>query len=251
MRSRRPGSNVGEETETTPEPPPGQGEDASPSPHPPPQPPPQPHPHARRDAFLRRGLKFAGLLILVYYLLPKKVFGVPVYWAIPLGAAIVLVVEVARVTGVLPIPALRAYEHHRPAGYVYWGAALALLVAFFPESFAVSALIAASVADVIAGELRRGWKMSGGRSRAIGVFLPFTAVAGALLFWLSPEGAVLSLLLGATGAVLAAAVEGRVMGWLDDDLLMPILPALLWIGLVAVLPGATPLGFHLPWMSRG
>ncbi|MDE1820674.1 MAG: hypothetical protein KGJ23_14030 [Euryarchaeota archaeon] len=207
--------------------------------------------HALRERLLRRGLKFAGLLILVYYLLPKKIFGVPVYWSIPLGAAVVLVVEVARLSGLLPIPALRDYERGRPAGYVYWGASLAILVAFFPESFAVAALVASSVADVLAGELRRTGKLDPVRARILGAYWPFALVALPLLAALSPEGALFSALLALAGAVPAALIEGRIMGALDDDLLMPLLAALVWVGLVSVLPGAVPLGFHLPWLSRG
>ncbi len=210
--------------------------------------PPRPTPFER---LLRRGLKFGGLLILVYYWLPKKVFGVPVYWAIPLGAAIVAAVEVARLTGALRVPALRHYEGRRPAGYVYWGASLAILVAFFPEPFAIAALAAASVADVLAGELRSTWKLTPDRARWWGSFWPFVLVSLPLLLWLSPEGAFTSSLLALSGAALAAAVEGRRMGALDDDLLMPLLPALLWLAIVTVMPGAVPLGFHLPWLSRG
>lgn len=219
-----------------------QGEEGSPSP---------PAGPTTSERLLRRGLKFGGLLILVYYWLPKKIFGVPVYWAIPLGAAIVAAVEVARLTGALRIPALRHYEHRRPAGYVYWGASLAILVAFFPEPFAVSALVAASVADVLAGELRMTWHLAPDRARWWGSFWPFALVSLPLLLWLSPEGAFTSSLLALCGAAVAAAVEGRRMGALDDDLLMPLLPALLWLAIVLVMPGAVPLGFHLPWLSRG
>lgn len=207
-------------------------------------------PPSLRDRLLRRGLKLAGLAAFAYYLLPRKVLGQPVYWAFPLGAAIVVAVELARLAFHLEIPAIRPYERRRPAAYVYWSAALGLLIAFFPEGVAIAALAAAAVADILVGELRTTGTLSGPRTRPVG-FLAYLCVAAPLLAGLGTEPWALALLLGAFGAVLAILVEGHRFPSLDDDLLMPLVPALTWLALTWVVPGAVPLAFHWPWLSRG
>lgn len=203
-------------------------------------------PRPRRDRLVRRGLKLACLVVLVYYLLPPKVSGVPVYWAFALGAGLIVLIELARFTRALRLPALRSYEEARLAGYVYWAAALALLVAFFPEGVAVAALVAAAIADVVAGELRgAGHAPSRVRLLTLGLF---AVPACALLVALLPGEPIAFLLAaGAAGSVVAALVEGRRWPGLDDDLLMPLAPALVWVGLSVVVPGAHAFGLHWPW----
>jgi dolichol kinase len=210
-------------------------------------PPPRP---SLRDRIIRRGLKLAGLAVLVYYDLPKKIFGVPVYWAFVLGAAVIVLIEIARLTRAVRLPAVRPYEEWRPAGYVYWGAGLAALVAFFPEGVAITALVVSAVVDTLAGELRGG-RIPPARVRAI-TLVAFGALSGLLLAFFLPQEPLTFLGAAAIlGGVLAAGVEGRHWSALDDDLLLPLLPALAWLGCSLVIPGAVALGFHLPWLARG
>jgi dolichol kinase len=187
--------------------------------------------------------------VLGYYLLPSHFYWVPAWWAIPLGALVLATLEGARLRLGFSLPTLRARERPRVASYVYWGAALAVLVAFFPEDVAVAALLAGALLDIAASASRaRGSDRP--RGRAVGATI-FLLVSLGLFLTLGTEPADVTALMAVVGAGLGGLVEGRRWPGLDDDLLVPLLPALAWIALSHVVPGAVPLGFHLPWVSRG
>ena len=242
---QREGDGRGDRDATTPRP--GRGGTAHPDARAPAPGSPGP---TRTERAIRRGLKLAGLGVLAYYALPAKIFGVRVEWSFVLGAGVVALVELARLTRAVRLPAVRAYEERRPAGYVYWALALAVLVAFFPEGIAVSALVAAAVTDILAGELRT-LGLAPARVR-VGTVVLFATLAGLLSAPMLPQEPLLPRLLAAVaGGLVAAAVEGRRWSALDDDLLLPLLPALLWMALFLLVPGSRPLAFHLPWSQRG
>lgn len=227
-------------------------------------------PADRRTRLLRYAIKLAALAVLVYYVLPAKVLGQPVYLAFPLGALLVGGLEAARLRWGFSLPTLREYERGRVASYVYWAASLGLLVAFFPQVLAVAALLAAAVADVGASTWRAA-ATSASRNVRYPTFVLFWATSLPLLAFLpsSPlmahgvEGSlVAALVLAPVGALAAALVEGTRWPGFDDDLLMPLVPALVWVAMSQVgwalfsavpslLPWALPpMGFHLPWLSR-
>lgn len=210
---------------------------------------PQVAPEGPPRLALRWTIKLAGLLVLVYYALPPKVLGVPVYWAFPLAALLVVLIEVSRFLVGFSLPTLRDYERERVASYVYWAASLALLVAFFPEGLAVAALFAAALSDIAASGVRRA---GGGRAASkLATWALYGAIAATVLLVLGAEPAAAAAVLAVAAGLVAALVEGIRWPGLDDDLLMPLVPALVVLGLSHVVPGSVPLTFHLPWLSRG
>ncbi len=179
----------------------------------------------------RRAVHASGAAFIGYYLIPMTGAGALVRLALPLSlAAVAILIETLRLTGQLPrhlVLGLRRYESHRPASYAYFAVAAGILLLATPQSIAVPCIVGAALLDPVVGEARN---RDHGRLGA--------GLAGALataLFLLVGWSLPVSLL---AGAVLLA---GERLGnrAIDDDFLMPMLPALALIVLAAI--GAAPI----------
>jgi hypothetical protein len=191
----------------------------------------------------------AGVVCLVYYLLPTTLFGAPVWWVLLIAPLLLAIFEVLRLTFGWRLPGLRPHERRRPASYVAWGAGLVLLVAFFPEAVAVPCVLGAAFVDPLLGVLRAAPRSL----RWVNPWLPwgaYVALAAPIFESLAHAPGTVALFLAGTAAAVAIVAERPNLAWLDDDLLMPLVPALLWVPLTWVVPGAEALAFHLPW-QRG
>ena len=178
------------------------------------------------DRWRRRVFHGAGAFVLVYLVLPAGVFVVlPKEAVLLLALAAVVVLEILRLGRGLRLPTIRSYEARRPASYVFYAIALVVAVLLFPVPIATAVVLGTAIVDPIAGGLR-----GSERGKRLTPWLPFavyTVLAGPALalvgHWPWAWAAGLAVLAGA----VAVAVERWRFRWLDDDLTMTVVPALL------------------------
>jgi dolichol kinase len=182
--------------------------------------------------WFRRVFHTFASCFLVFYLLPDEPWIDLVKLVVPVSILIVVgVIEYRRLDGLLDRQyffGLRSYEHHRPASYFYFGVGLILLLLLFPQQIAVPCILCACFIDPAIGEFRYRF------SRRSAYVLGFVLSASIFLVtWhqAQPWVGLVVCLLGASGVVLGERVKLR---WLDDDLLIQLVPALflflLWQG---------------------
>lgn len=195
------------------------------------------------DRAWRRLLHVAGAVVLLYYLVPPLLPGVP-NWAIALAVlAALLVLEALRLTGHLELPTIRPYEHGRVGSYAYFAVAMVGAVLLLPRPIAVVVVLGTAVVDPIAGELR----LARGESFAATAvpLAVYALIAGLTLHALTawPVGVVAGSALAS--AALAVAVERRKPGAVDDDLAMTAVPGVV-LALVSLALGGPALAAGLP-----
>jgi hypothetical protein len=181
------------------------------------------------DRAWRRIMHSLGAAVLVYYLFPNDFFVIAPKVDILLAVlAVVIVLEVLRHTAGLQLPTLRPYELHRVASFVFFSLALVLAILLFPLPIAAAVVLGTSIVDPILGELRHEHA-----SPVVAVGIPLGAY-GLLAFiglvavggW--PAGP--SALLAAAAAPLAIASEWPKSAWVDDDLVMTLVPGVFLYG---------------------
>ena len=186
-------------------------------------------PEAAGDVVWRRLVHASGALILVYYLFPVDFFVVlPKEDVLLLALAAGFVLEVLRLRAGVELPAIRAYELRRPASYLFYAVGLVIAVLLFPEGIAAAVVLGTALVDPLAGELRsdprfRRWSLAGPLGAYVALAATSLAVVGR---W--PLGFAVAL--GVAAAVAAVGVERWRFRWLDDDLTMTVVPALLLLG---------------------
>jgi dolichol kinase len=189
---------------------------------------------AAGDVLWRRLIHATGALVLVYYLLPDRFFVVlPKVDILLLALAAAAGLEVLRLGFGAELPTIRGYEARRPASYLYYAVALVAAIALFPEPIAVAVILGTAFVDPLAGAFRglEGARRSG-PVVAGAVYAALAATAFAVVGrWPWADVAALALL----GAAVAVPVERWRFRWLDDDLTMTVVPALVLLGAVAAL----------------
>ncbi len=185
---------------------------------------------ADRNRFWRRTIHVAGALVLLYFVIPGNFGYLP--WPSATTVTILLLLEAAlilellRQFGRIKVPLTRPYEEGRIAAYTWYAISLSIAILVFPEAIAVGVVLGVAIVDPLIGELRlRG-------ARPAYPYVPF-AVYLALVFssLLGVGNWRLTVALPAAfaAAVLAIAAERPRLRFLDDDLLMTLVPAtFLW-----------------------
>ena len=189
----------------------------------------------RGDRIWRRTLHVVGAIALVYYALPTDFFVIaPKVYVLLAALAAVYVVEGLRHAAGLELPTIRPYEQGRVGSFAIFGTAIVVAILFFPLAIACAVVLGTAVADPVAGELRRD-----PRYRRVDAVAPFAVYSVLAFVGLAPLGGwpllpSVGLALGA-GAV-AVAVERPKVWWVDDDLVMTLVPALALyaVGVVAL-----------------
>ena len=188
------------------------------------------------DRAWRRIMHALGATVVVYYVIPTQFFVIAPKADFLLALlAIVFLLEVLRHTVGLELPTVRPYEAHRVGSYVFYSLALVIAVLVFPEPVGAAVALGTAIVDPIAGELRQRRQPT---SVAVGVplvaywLLAFTGLAG-VGRW--PIG--LAAGLAALAAPIGVAAERPKWPWLDDDLVMTVVPALFLYGAGVLLLG--------------
>jgi len=187
------------------------------------------------DRVWRRLMHGLGGAVVVYYVIPTNFFLIASKEEILLTLlAIVIVLEALRHTVGLELPTVRPYEAHRVGSYVFYSVALVIAVLVFPEPVGAAVALGTALVDPIVGELRQRRQPT---AVTVGVplvayfLLAFTGLAG-LGHW----PVALSAGLAAVAAPIGVAAERPKWPWMDDDLVMTVLPALfLYVAGVVVL----------------
>jgi hypothetical protein len=166
-----------------------------------------------------------GAGVLAYYAFPDNFFVIVPKVDVLLGAlAAMLVLEVLRHAAGLEIPTIRAYEARRVASFVFFSLALVIAVLAFPLPIAAAVVLGTAIVDPIAGELRQ---QRASPLFSVGIplgaygLLAFTGLA-AVGGWPAGDAA----LLAAATAPIAIAAEWPKYPWVDDDLVMTIVPGI-------------------------
>lgn len=198
--------------------------------------------------WFRRVFHTFAASFLIYYILPNE------QWIntskIVISIAIVLFVaglEYRRIKGKIRgehFFGLRTYEKKRPAGYLYFGVALLLLLLFFPQQIAIPCILCACFADPIIGEIRD--RLGKKQAYLVGFFV---CMFFFLINWHTAElWIILSIsMLGAIAAIIGEAGNFRI---LDDDFMIQMLPAfmilIIWQGLIIFGINILPTKIILP-----
>lgn len=191
------------------------------------------------DRVYRRLLHCLGALILLYFALPHRLVGAFTSEDLLfVGFGLVVVLECLRWVAGVELPTIRPYEKKRIASYTYYAVALLAAVLLFPLPVALVVVLGTAFVDPLIGELR-----ASSRWRSSYPWIPGAVYvllgAGALIsvtHW-SPFAAVLAAGIAAPVALLA---ERPKIPYLDDDLVMTLIPALVLLGLTHVAPAIFP-----------
>jgi len=198
---------------------------------------------------LRRLSHLALGAIIVVYLFPERIYGLPRGFYIVLFFTILpLTIEYFRIKRGVVFTGLREHEKSRVASYAWFCQGVVISILFFPQQIAAPAIVAAAAADPLMGEVRRlsrgsallaGFLLSAAVFFLYGYSLPLSALSGALV--------VLGELLEVRGVVRlreeALGGEGAGLPFKTDDdfttVLVPVvLLALLYHFLPNLFPGA-------------
>ena len=188
----------------------------------------------------RRAIHAFSAIFLVYYIFPD------VYWitvtkkcVVVLTVAVFAVFEVMRIRKLIKnhkIFGLREYEENRFGSYLYFGIGAAILLLFFPQQIAIPSILGAAFVDPAIGELRsKTGKMT---AYTVGFtlslfFFSFTWLTAPFPF------SFIAPVIGAFGAVVGEIKKFR---WVDDDLLIQLIPAVL-LGILYLLTGLLGVAF--------
>ncbi|HEC81424.1 MAG TPA: dolichol kinase [Thermoplasmatales archaeon] len=180
----------------------------------------------------RRAVHAFSATFLLYYLLPD------VYWLTFIKRCVVVflvvvftVFEVMRIRKLVrnhKVFGLRDYEENRFGSYLYFGVGAAVLLLVFPQQIAVPSILCAAFVDPVVGELR----VMVGEKKAyiLGFLLSFFFFS--FTWFMAPfPFLIVAPVLGALGAVVGEMKKFR---WVDDDLLIQLIPATL-LGVLYVL----------------
>jgi len=181
------------------------------------------------DRAWRRIMHTFGATVLVYYAIPNDFFVIAPKAVILLAAlAAMFLLEGLRHAAGLELPTIRPYEVHRVASFVFFSSALVIAVLLFPLPIAAAIVLGTALVDPIAGELR-----SQHASPLLAVGIPLAAYGLLAFVGLAAIGgwpAGDSALLAAAAAPLAVVAELPKYPWVDDDLVMTVVPGLFLYG---------------------
>ncbi len=180
------------------------------------------------DRLWRRALHVLGAGALLYYVLPVDFFLVaPKEYVLLAALAVVFGLEGLRHFAGLQLPTIRPYEEGRVGSFALFALAIVVAILFFPMPVACAVVLGTALVDPLAGELRRA-----PYGPAVEFGAPVLAYAVLAFLGLAVLGhwpALPSAGLAAVAAAIAVAVERPKVWWVDDDLVMTLVPALfLW-----------------------
>ena len=172
------------------------------------------------QATYRRFNHTVASCFVIYFLFPEYIFGVDRLYLVVLFWLGIVIIEYLRLSGVFSLDGMREYESSRVAGFVWFATGTCTILFFyeidvFPEIFAVSTIIMASLVDPLIGECNKKYgDLQGFFSGFIASVLIYQLIIGSLFYSL-------------IGGLVAVLVERPKFKWLDDDLLMQIFPVLI------------------------
>jgi hypothetical protein len=171
----------------------------------------------------RRLVHICAPLFCIYYFLPEEVLpGVSRSEGVLFVMLFALGFEALRLIFRIKVPGMRSYEFDRPSAAAYTAVGFTIALLFFPLELVLPVLIGMGWVDPLIGELRRnGSKMNPTLPIVVYFFIMFLGLG---YFY----GLTFPVMLSATLVTpIAVFLEAQRFHYLDDDLVLIIVPLLL------------------------
>lgn len=163
--------------------------------------------------WFRRMNHTGGAGFILYYLFPNKlIFGIPREMLLVLLILFPLSTELNRLIRKRGFIGLHVREEGKLASYFWFAVCSGALMLFFPQKIAAPCIVSAAIIDPVLGELKQFGRFRASTFAIGASFLIFSA------FEYSPQLALIAAILG----VIAEYPNSK---FLDDDLLMQLVPA--------------------------
>lgn len=163
-----------------------------------------------------------GAAFILYYLFPKKIiFGIPREILLILLIIFPISTELNRLIRKRDFIGLHAREEGKIASYMWFAVCSGALMLFLPQKIAAPCIVSAALIDPVLGELKRF-----GRITAI-----LLAIGASFLIFSAFE---YSIMLALVAAIVGVIAEYPNLKFLDDDVLMQIVPAII-IGIIIIM----------------
>jgi hypothetical protein len=198
---------------------------------------------AAGDRIARRLFHGAGALVLLVYVLPGNFFQVlPTRIVLLLALLAVLTLEAVRLAEGVELPMIRPWEaaSGRPGSYAFFAVALVVAVLWLPPALGTAVVLGGAWADPLAGELR--YRSFPTWVTIAGPALFYAALAAVALRWIGGWSVPAAVLVGLGAGLLGALVERPNLRWVDDDLLIVLVPGAFLAGLLAIAPWIPMVG---------
>lgn len=172
---------------------------------------------------IRRLVHLCAPLFCIYYFLPEELLpGVSRNEGVLLVMLFVLGFEALRLIFRIKVPGMRSYEFDRPSAAAYTAIGLTVALLYFPIELTLPVLIGMGWVDPLIGELRRNDSQMNPTLPIVVYF--FIMLLGLGYFY----GLTFPVLLSATLVTpIAIFLESRRLHYLDDDIVLIIVPLLL------------------------
>jgi len=180
----------------------------------------------------RRFVHVLAPLLCIYYLVPDPVLpGAPKEQVLILLMLLVLGADTVRLIARVKVPVLRSYEDERPSAPAFFAVSVTIALLYFPLDITLPVLLGMGWVDPLVGELRH-------RRSDLNPMLPMVVYFFILLIGLGYfYGMTFPVLLSAVlGAPVALFLESRRFPYIDDDMILILVPAFL----VALVLGELP-----------
>ncbi len=181
---------------------------------------------------VRRFIHILAPLLCIYYIVPDEVVpGAPKDQVLILIMLIVLAMDTVRLIARVKVPVFRAYEDERPSATAFFAVSVTIALLYFPVEITLPALLGMGWVDPLVGELRQ-------RKSDLNPMLPMVIYFFILLIGLGYfYGMTFPVLLSAVlVAPVALFLESRRFPYMDDDMILILVP----VFLVALVLGQLP-----------
>ena len=175
----------------------------------------------------RRAVHVCAPLFAIYYVLPDPILpGLPLDQGVLFVMLFALGFEALRLIFRIKVPGMRSYEFDRPSAAAFTAVGMTVALLLFPIELTLPALMCMGWVDPLIGELRR-------RGSDLNPTLPmvvyFTIMLLGLMYF---QGLTFPVLLSAVLITpIALFLESRRFRFLDDDIVLILVPLLL-LGLI-------------------
>lgn len=168
--------------------------------------------------WFRRMIHVSGACALVYYLYPDNIMWIYILKIVVILTILIsaVIIEGLRLSNRLDEGFLfpfRSYETNRVGAYIWFGVSIFILLLLFPQQIAGACILTACFGDPLIGEIRNKNRVL---SEIAGVALCL------FIFLIFGYPWYVAFLAG----LLAVGAEGIKTKKIDDDFLMPVIPAI-------------------------
>ncbi len=175
---------------------------------------------------LRRLVHVLTSSFIFYYWIPPVIVGINKESWLVIFLAVVLAIDSYRMHTGWRVYGAREYEHNRPSALALVAIGVTVGLLFFPKHLVVPAILTMAFVDPVIRAVRYN---HGYIYPALPLCMAIAIFYGAL-HYLTDWNAVYVFGLAVLGGSVAVAVERPHMEWLDDDLLMIMVPMIvLWL----------------------